>query len=404
MTAKTIQIGKSGGETPAPIKHLRPAVDPATLSHRELLSGDFWRKIPAYKDVDEATFLDHKFQMRNTISRVDKLLSAVQDLVPQSFYDDVSEGFRRAPMSVRVSPYLLSSSTGTSLRGSAAHPVHARWLAAAARPPARPGLAARAGRRADARAHAPLSDKALFLALDTCPVYCRFCTRSYAVGSTPRASRRSRSSRTSSAGTRRSSTSLSGRRSRTSWSRAETRTTCAPSNSRKSARPCSTCRNIRRIRFATKGPAVMPQKILTDPEWVDALTGLPSTDASCTRKSCCTRTSTIPTRSPAMTRGAMNLLFERGIKVRNQTRAAAAGSTTPSATMRVLVRRLSYCNVQPYYVYLHDLVQGRGGPAHDGCRPAGHRKARARRRPASTRRPSSVDAPGGGGKRQSPLV
>ena len=25
-------------------------------------------------------------------------------------------------------------------------------------------------------------DKVLFLALDTCPVYCRFCTRSYAVG------------------------------------------------------------------------------------------------------------------------------------------------------------------------------------------------------------------------------
>jgi lysine 2,3-aminomutase len=25
-------------------------------------------------------------------------------------------------------------------------------------------------------------DKALFLALDTCPVYCRFCTRSYAIG------------------------------------------------------------------------------------------------------------------------------------------------------------------------------------------------------------------------------
>src|SRR5512141_490283 len=26
------------------------------------------------------------------------------------------------------------------------------------------------------------TDKALFLPLDTCPVYCRFCTRSYAVG------------------------------------------------------------------------------------------------------------------------------------------------------------------------------------------------------------------------------
>ena len=27
------------------------------------------------------------------------------------------------------------------------------------------------------------SDKALFLAMDTCTVYCRYCTRSYAVGS-----------------------------------------------------------------------------------------------------------------------------------------------------------------------------------------------------------------------------
>ena len=32
--------------------------------------------------------------------------------------------------------------------------------------------------------------------------------------------------------------------------------------------------NIRRIRFATKGPAVMPQKILTDTPWRDALCGV----------------------------------------------------------------------------------------------------------------------------------
>src|SRR5207342_2294799 len=30
--------------------------------------------------------------------------------------------------------------------------------------------------------------------------------------------------------------------------------------------------NIRRLRFATKGPAVMPQKVLTDAAWTDALT------------------------------------------------------------------------------------------------------------------------------------
>src|SRR6201999_4163761 len=30
--------------------------------------------------------------------------------------------------------------------------------------------------------------------------------------------------------------------------------------------------NIRRMRFATKGPAVMPQKIVTEEAWTDALT------------------------------------------------------------------------------------------------------------------------------------
>ena len=32
--------------------------------------------------------------------------------------------------------------------------------------------------------------------------------------------------------------------------------------------------HVRRMRFATKGPAVMPMKILTDHAWVDALTGV----------------------------------------------------------------------------------------------------------------------------------
>ena len=31
---------------------------------------------------------------------------------------------------------------------------------------------------------------------------------------------------------------------------------------------------VRRIRFATKGPAIMPMKLITHTEWVDALTGV----------------------------------------------------------------------------------------------------------------------------------
>jgi lysine 2,3-aminomutase len=167
-----------------PIKHLKSSVDPSTLHHRQLLDGAFWQKIPAYRLIDEATFLDHSWQAKNTITNPQKLLSAVQDLVPQSFYDDVAEGFRRAPMSLRVSPYLLSLIDWSDAYND---PLRRQFVPVASRlMPDHPKLTLDSLHE---QADAPVPglthrypDKALFLALDTCPVYCRFCTRSYAVG------------------------------------------------------------------------------------------------------------------------------------------------------------------------------------------------------------------------------
>jgi len=102
-TLKTIGQRPSADE---PITHLKPTVDPSTLHHRQLLDGPFWQRIPAYRQVDEATFLDHGWQAKNSITNPQKLLAAVQDVVPQAFYDDVAEGFHRSPMSIREpSPY-----------------------------------------------------------------------------------------------------------------------------------------------------------------------------------------------------------------------------------------------------------------------------------------------------------
>src|SRR5688572_27207858 len=87
---------------------IKPPVDSSTLVHRELLGGDFWRRIPAYRDVDEATFLDYRWQMKHSVTKVEKLLETVQDLAHDEFIADIREGFHRAPMAVRVSPYMLS--------------------------------------------------------------------------------------------------------------------------------------------------------------------------------------------------------------------------------------------------------------------------------------------------------
>ena len=49
------------------IVHKKPPVDLATLTHRQLRTDEFWRQIPAWQDVDEATFLNHLWQEKHAI-------------------------------------------------------------------------------------------------------------------------------------------------------------------------------------------------------------------------------------------------------------------------------------------------------------------------------------------------
>src|ERR1044071_971783 len=257
-----------------PIKHLKPSIDPSTLFYRQLLDGAFWQRIPAYRKVDGATFLDPTWQAKNTITNPQRLLQAVQDLVPQSFYDDVTRGFHLAPMSIRVSPYLLSLINWADAYND---PLRRQFVPLASRLlPDHPKLTLDSLHE---QADAPVPglthrypDKALFLALDTCPVYCRFCTRSYAVGvDTDEVGKVSRKAtedrwylvfRYTSERPELEDIVVSGGDSYQLKARQ-----IALIGDRLLELP-----NIRRIRFATKGPAVMPMKLLTDHAWLDAPT------------------------------------------------------------------------------------------------------------------------------------
>lgn len=386
---------------PDAVEHLKPPVDPRTLTHRELLDGDFWRAIPAYKDVDRATFLDHKFQMRNTITRVDKLLSAVQDLAPQSFYDDVAEGFRRAPMSVRVSPYLLSlidwSHPYEDPLRKQFIPVGSKLL------PNHPKVGLDSLHEQDDAPTPGLThryrDKALFLALDTCPVYCRFCTRSYAVGINTEGVEK-----------------VSLKAKNTRWDRAFRYISERPeledivisggdsynlraAQIRQIGETLLDMPNIRRIRFGTKGPAVMPQKILTDEDWLRELTWVSDYGRKLHKEVVVHTHFNHPNEITEITRHAMNMLYERGITIRNQT-VLQRGVNDTVDEMRELVRRLSFCNVQPYYVYAHDLVRG-VEDLRTSIQTVCDIEKRVRGDVAGFNTPTFVcDAPGGGGKRQ----
>ncbi len=371
-----------------------------SLAHRELLDGEWWRHIPAYADVDEETFLDHRWQTRNSVKSVNDLRVQLGELVSAELLEDVSAGVRRAPMSLRITPYLISlidwnDPVRDPIRrqflplGSTAEPDHPELrldsLAEQA-DAATPGLVHR------------YPDKALFLVLDSCPVYCRFCTRSYAVGMDteqvdkvalrPNPKRWEQAFAYIEATPRIEDLVLSGGDVYNLGARF-----IRDLGMRLLAIP-----HVRRIRYATKGLAVMPQKILSDQAWVDALTEV-SDHGRQVGKQVAVHTHFNTAREiTSHSQRALNSLFARGVTVRNQS-VLQRGVNDSAEDMAMLVRRLGYVNVEPYYVYIHDLVAG-VEELRTTVASGIHIEKAIRGLTAGFNTPTFVvDAPGGGGKR-----
>jgi lysine 2,3-aminomutase len=348
---KNLKILKEG--------HLKPQVDKSELEWRNLRRDNFWQSIPAWKEVDEETFLNYKWQEKNAITNPKKLIKAVQDIASPEFIKDVEEGFGSAPMAVRISPYLLGL---IDWENPYTDPIRRQFLPLGSQlEPDHPmltldSLHEQADAPVDGLTHR-YPDKVLFLALDTCPVYCRFCTRSYAVGLDTDTVEK---------------VQLKANQDR--WAQAlkyiEEREEVEDvvisggdmyrlkaSQVRELGNALLDIPHIRRFRFATKGLAIQPMKILTDTDWTDAVTEVVERGRKMHKEVVIHTHFNTPNEVTGISQDAMNLLFERGITVRNQTVLQAGVNDTPKL-MGDLIKKLSYINVHPYYVYVHDLVRG----------------------------------------------
>ena len=377
------------------------AVVPArTLEHRDLRRDDFWSAIPAYAATTADEFHTHTFQARQSVTNVRQLRETLQHLAPDSFYEDVAEGIRHAPMALRISPYLLSLIDWNEPHRD---PIRTQFLPLASQQvPNHPEL------RLDSlheQKDSPVPglthrypDKALFLPIESCPVYCRFCTRSYAIGGDTETVEKLK---------------LASRARR--WedafvyiaSRAELEDIVISGGDTYNLKAehiqmigerLLRMPNIQRIRYATKGLAVLPQKILTDHAWLDALTRVVELGRKFHKDVVVHTHFNHPNEITGVTQDAMGRMTERGITVRCQTVLQHGVNDTP-ATMQLLVRRLSYINIHPYYVYFHDMVPGVEDlrtSLHTGLNIEKH----VRGHTAGFNTPSFVvDTMGGGGKR-----
>jgi len=378
----------------------KPLPTAADLAHRVLRDGEFWRSIPAYAEVDEATFLNHIWQGQHSVKTPEELLATIKGLVPESFIEDVRDGFHRAPMAVRVSPYMIASIDWSQPETD---PIRTQFIPLGSRlRPDHPMLTLDSLHEQDDAPVPGLThryhDKALFLPLNICPVYCRFCTRSYAIGADTDV-------------VDKVDLHLDMKRWQTAFDYIASRPELedivisggdayqlSPRNITAIGDALLGIDHVRRLRFATKGLAVMPSKVLTDHAWVDALTGVVERGRKHGKDVVVHTHFNNPNEISAITQRAVDVLFQRGITVRNQS-VLIRGVNDDLATMLLLVRRLSYINVHPYYVYMHDLVRG-VEDLRTTVATSIELERNVRGSTAGFNTPVFIcDAPGGGGKR-----
>ncbi|KAL2159225.1 hypothetical protein VTH06DRAFT_2657 [Thermothelomyces fergusii] len=359
------------------------SVRPVADAVEEQPEDEFWRKVPQWSDVSTKEFLSYSWSIKNMVETKPQLLKFLQAVLPEEvpsdkpdgraqtrdeFIQDVFEGITAATMAVRMTPYILSRINWNNPRND---PIVRQFLPLKSRMlPDHPKLTLDSLHE---EADSPVKgfvhrypDKALFLPTSVCPTYCTFCTRSYAVGA-------------DTATVAKASLKPGRRR----WEEALAYIAGQPGladvvvsggdayyltaeqlayiGERLVGLP-----NVRRFRFASKGLAVAPGRVLDPADaWADALVRVSDLARRAGKAVAWHTHFNHPAEISWVTERASRRLFERGVMVRNQT-VLLRGVNDDVRTMGALIRKLADNNIFPaltltpggkYYVYQCDMVK-----------------------------------------------
>ena len=352
-----------------------------------------------YANVSAGDFQNHFWQDKNSITRFQQLEALLQGVLPPAKLAEIGAGLGKVGMSIRLNPYVMSLIDWDNVETD---PIRRQFL------PMRSELEddhpCLAVDSLEERETSPVQglvhrypDKALFLVTSVCPVYCQYCTRSYAVGQ---------------------DTALVQKDNVTSaqnWAAAfeyiRNNPTIEdivisggdvarlkPANIRLLGNTLLEIDHVRRIRFATKAISVQPQKVISDDEWFGAIVDVVKRGRSMFKDVCVHTHFNHPREVTPVVEQAMRRLHNEGVYVRNQA-VLLRGVNDSGPTLIDLIRKLGRVNIHPYYVYLCDMVMG---TEHFRLplSTAQRLEKEVRGHTAGFNTPLFVcDAPGGGGKR-----
>ncbi|MGE0626343.1 MAG: KamA family radical SAM protein [Hyphomicrobiaceae bacterium] len=318
----------------------------------------FENKIKLFDAVPEDRFVDHTWQDKNAIIRMDQLEAVLGGRVPSWIVEEIRSGLSKVGMSIRLNPYMMEL---IDWGNAESDPIRRQFLPMACELEqdhpctSVDSLEERNTSPAPNLVHR-YPDKALFLVTSVCPVYCQFCTRSYAVGQDTPALQKD------------NVTSASGWAAALDYIRATPQiedivisggdiARLKPQNIRMLGKALLEIEHVRRIRFATKSLAVLPMKFLTDNAWFSAIAEVAKQGRDMFKSVFVHTHFNHPREVTPLVESAMRRLFAEGIYVRNQT-VLLRGVNDDSRTMVDLVKKLGRVNIQPYYVYSCDMVMG----------------------------------------------
>ena len=363
--------------------------------------SEFWRTIPAWQDVDAETFGNFRWQQQNSVTSVPGIQGVLRDLATPSLIADIEAGLLKTPMNVRLTPYVFSR---INWEDAAADPVRRQFLPLGSEfipdhPHAMDDSLDEDGHKATPFLTHRYPDKALFLPITLCPVYCSFCTRSRVVGGSTAVKSKS------TYGAKSSEWDATFEYIRNSPQLEDIVISggdsllLRPGQIRQIGITLLNIPTVRRIRFATKGVAIMPMKFTSDTEWMDALTEVCELGQARMKEVALHTHFNTEREITAWTVSAMKSLSATGMRVRNQS-VLIHGVNDSFDHMRRTTKKLSSLLIQPYYLYLHDMVPS-CEHLRTTVRVAENLSQRIQGSTAGFNTPRVVcDAPGGGGKRE----
>ena len=364
-------------------------------------SDEFWRHVPAWKNISREEFGDHSWQQRNSVTSLPNIAKVLGNQFTDSLGKNLEAGLARTPMNVRMTPYIFSLINWQDAEND---PIRRQFLPLGSQflddhPCYLDDSLNEDGDKAAPFLTHRYPDKVLFLPITLCPVYCSYCTRSRLVGGSTAV--KSKSTYGASKG---------------EWDETfqylrdnpQIEDVVISGGDAFLLRPAQIeligqtlldIPHIRRIRFATKGIAILPMKILSDEKWLAALEKINTVARDRLKEVCIHTHFSCDSEITEWTWLAMQQLVRRGIKVRNQS-VLIRGVNNSFDVMYRTIKKLAYLNIQPYYIYAHDMVPG--------CEHL--RTTIAEAEEISKRLQGSIagfhtprvvcDAPGGGGKRE----